>query len=161
MIKKAIIVPLLLGGVMIVLGGTIAGISAAAAGGFAALSTAEPYSARVIEVPAADLNINVDEENNKIVINTSETALTVSITVYENNHETYVRALMKTTLLSSIITMVPWIKRIFYVPTSLRTMTITIPKNYAASLHINNTKRRDRCRRIPCKANWRSRPRTV
>ena len=106
MIKKAIIVPLLIGGVMIVLGGTIAGISAAAAGGFAALSTAEPYSARVIEVPAAHLNINVEEENNKIVINTSETALTVSITVYENNHETYVSSVDENDFtLSSIITM--------------------------------------------------------
>ncbi|NLB40620.1 MAG: DUF4097 domain-containing protein [Erysipelotrichaceae bacterium] len=139
MIKKAIIVPLLLGGVMIVLGGTIAGISAAAAGGFAALSTAEPYAARVIEVPAADLNINVDEENNKVVINTSETALTVSITVYENNHETYVSSVDENDFTLVYHNDVPWIKRIFYVPTSLRTMTITVPENYAASLNINNT----------------------
>ncbi|MFA7700701.1 MAG: DUF4097 family beta strand repeat-containing protein [Bacilli bacterium] len=135
MIKKAIVVPIIIGGVMIVLGGTIAGISAAAAGGFAALSTAEPYVARIIEVPA-DLNINVEEENNKIVINSSETATNVSITVYENEYEAYISTSDETNFNLNYQNNTPWVKRIFYFPTSLRTMTITVPDNYVASLNI-------------------------
>ncbi len=138
MIKKTIAVPLILGGVMVILGGSIAGISAAAAGGFAALSAAEPYVARVIEAPA-DLHIKVDEQNNKVVSNASATASNVTITVYENNYETYVTSSNATDFNIIYHNDVPWIERVFYIPTSLRTMTITVPENYISSIDVDNT----------------------
>ncbi len=138
MIKKTIFVPLILGGALIVFGGAVAGISAAAAGGFPGLSSAAPYVARVIKVPD-DLNINVEEENNKVVIDVSETATNVSIMVYENKYETYVSSSNETDFTLAYHNDVPWIERIFYIPTSFRTMTITVPTNYLSDIDVDNT----------------------
>jgi len=139
MIKKAIFVPLIIGGVMVVLGGTVAGISAAAAGGFAFLSTAEPYVERTIEVVGSDVNINVEEVNNKVVINSSDTATTVSISVYENNHEYYTTSEDDTDFSIEYHNDIPWNIRLFYIPVNTRTMTITVPTSYQGSLDINTT----------------------
>ncbi|HNX16512.1 MAG TPA: DUF4097 family beta strand repeat-containing protein [Bacilli bacterium] len=138
MIKKAVIIPLIVGGSLILFGGIVAAISVAAAGGFAALSTAEPYVSRVIDAPA-DLNINVEEQNNQIVIITSATATSVSITVQENNYETYTSTADGTDFTLVYQNNIPWMKHLFYIPLSLRTMTITVPASYVASLDISNT----------------------
>lgn len=139
MSKKAIIVPLIIGGVMVVLGGTIAAISAASAGGISFLSTAEPYVERIIDVTSSTVNINVNEVNNKIVVNKSLTATEVSFSVYENTYEYYVTSETDTDFTIDYYNDIPWNKKIFYFPSNSRAMTITIPENYQGSLDINTT----------------------
>jgi len=139
MSKKAIIVPLIIGGVMVVLGGTIAAISAASAGGISFLSTAEPYVERIIDVTSSTVNINVNEVNNKIVVNKSLTATEVSFSVYENRYEYYVTSETDTDFTIDYHNDIPWNKKIFYFPSNSRAMTITIPENYQGSLDINTT----------------------
>ena len=139
MSKKAIIVPLIVGGVMVVLGGTIAAISAASAGGISFLSTAEPYVERHIDVASSTVNINVNEVNNKIVVNKSSTVTEVSFSVYENTYEYYVTSETDTDFTIDYHNDIPWNKKIFYYPVNSRTMTITIPENYQGSLDINTT----------------------
>ncbi|MFA5421987.1 MAG: DUF4097 family beta strand repeat-containing protein [Bacilli bacterium] len=139
MIKKVLLVPLIVAGALIVLGGTIAGISAAAAGGFAFLSTAEPYVERIINVEANDVDIIVNEVNNKVVVVGSEAATTVSISVFENTYEYYVSSESETDFTINYHYDVPWPKRIFYFPVNPRAMTVTIPANYNGSLDINTT----------------------
>lgn len=139
MIKKLVIVPIIIGCSLFVLGATVAGISAAAAGGFAFLSTAEPYELRTIDVVGDDVDIKVEEVNNKVVVNTSLTATTGPISVYENIHEYYVTSENAEEFSITYHNDVPWNIKLFYFPVNSRTMTITVPASYAGSLDINTT----------------------
>ncbi|NCA96870.1 MAG: hypothetical protein EOM77_01605 [Bacteroidia bacterium] len=139
MIKKMLIAPLIVGASMLVVGSTIAGISAAAAGGFHFLSTAEPYIERVVDVTSENVNINVYEQNNEIVVNESLTATTVSVSVYENDYEYYVTNETASDFTITYHEVIPWNVRLFYFSLTPRTMTITIPVDYDGSLNINTT----------------------
>jgi len=139
MIKRAFVIPLIVGASMVVVGSTIAGVSAAAAGGFHFLSTAEPYVERIIEVNHENIDIIVNEQNNKIVINESATASTVSISVYENEYEYYVTNETTSDFTISYQEDIPWNVRLFYFSITPRTMTITVPVNYDSSLDIKTT----------------------
>jgi len=137
--KKTIVVPIIVGASLLVVGGLIAGITLAATGSFASLSTCEPYVERIVEVTSETVDIVVNDDNNKIVIASSTTASTVSISVFENVNEYYVATEDETTFTLDYEDDIPWNIRFFYFPLTDRTMTITIPQNYDGSLIITTT----------------------
>lgn len=137
--KKAIIAPLIVGSVLLIVGGTMAGASVVYAGSFAALSTADPYVERQVTLTGDSVNITINEANNKVIVNTSETASTVSLSVYENQYEYYVSNETATDFTIDYHNDIPWNLRLFYIPVHPRTMTITVPNNYAGAIDINTT----------------------
>jgi len=137
--NKGLVVGLVVGLSLLALGGAVVGISIAAAGSWTGLSTCDPYVDRVIDVTSSTVDIEVDDDNNKISLVNSATAETVSILVRENENEYYVSNEDENAFTLEYTSNIPWNIRLFYYPVNSREMIITVPDNYDGSINVKTT----------------------